>query len=147
MCIDPTTIATQVCGQRFCMSERQATTAVTCILNDLAALKEYLDTVNENLIYQCNNRVMIESFTERLGNPVTAGAGNAKELRETKPFPIDKSLIDAALTWETALEIAEEYEASKQQENKKLSQPCIDDFTDLINTYLTTGELVPGRFY
>ena len=91
-------------------------------------------------------QVMLESFTERLGNPVTAGAGNAKELRETKPFPIDKSLIDAALTWETALEIAEEYEASKQQENKKLSQPCIDDFTDLINTYLTTGELVPGDF-
>jgi hypothetical protein len=91
-------------------------------------------------------QIMIESFTERLGNPVTAGAGNAKELRETKPFPIDKSLIDAALTWETALEIAEEYEASKQQENKKLSQPCIDDFTDLINTYLTTGELVPGDF-
>ena len=91
-------------------------------------------------------QVMLEPFTERLGNPVTAGAGNAKELRETKPFPVDKSLIDAALTWETALEIAEEYEAFKQQENKKLSQPCIDDFTDLINTYLTTGELVPGDF-
>lgn len=91
-------------------------------------------------------QVMLEPFTERLGNPVTAGAGNAKELRETKPFPVDKSLIDAALTWETALEIAEEYEAFKQQENKKLSQPCINDFTDLINTYLTTGELVPGDF-
>ena len=87
---------------------------------------------------------MIEPFTERLGNPITPGSGNAKELRETKSTGSEQDLLDV-LSWEAALEAAEEYEASKQP-HKKLSQECIDDFLDVIATHLTSGELVPGDF-
>lgn len=87
---------------------------------------------------------MIEPFTERLGNPVTPGPGNAKELRETKSTGSEQDLLDV-LSWEAALEAAEEYEASKQP-HKKLSQECIDDFLDVIATHLISGELVPGDF-
>jgi hypothetical protein len=89
-------------------------------------------------------QIMIEPFTERLGNPVTPGPGNAKELRETKNTGSEQDLLDV-LSWEAALEAAEEYEASKQP-HKKLSQECIDDFLDVIATHLTSGELVPGDF-
>jgi hypothetical protein len=89
-------------------------------------------------------QIMIEPFTERLGNPVTPGSGNAKELRETKSTGSEQDLLDV-LSWEAALEAAEEYEASKQP-HKKLSQECIDDFLDVIATHLTSGELVPGDF-
>ena len=89
-------------------------------------------------------QIMIEPFTERLGNPVTTGPGNAKELRETKSTGSEQDLLDV-LSWEAALEAAEEYEASKQP-HKKLSQECIDDFLDVIATHLTSGELVPGDF-
>jgi hypothetical protein len=70
---------------------------------------------------------------------------SAKERRETKNPLTNQELINAAVSWEAALEAAEEYEASKQQ-HKKLPQQCIDDFSDLIATYLTSGELVPGDF-
>ena len=89
-------------------------------------------------------QIMIEPFTERLGNPVTPGLGNAKELREAKGAITDQNGLDV-LSWEAALEAAEEYEASKQP-HKKLSQECIDDFLDVIATHLTSGELVPGDF-
>jgi hypothetical protein len=89
-------------------------------------------------------QIMIEPFTERFGNPVTPGPGNAKELRETKSTGSEQDLLDV-LSWEAALEAAEEYEASKQP-HKKLSQECIDDFLDVIATHLTSGELVPGDF-
>jgi hypothetical protein len=89
-------------------------------------------------------QIMIEPFTERLGNPVTSSPGNAKELRETKNTGSEQDLLDV-LSWEAALEAAEEYEASKQP-HKKLSQECIDDFLDVIATHLTPGELVPGDF-
>jgi hypothetical protein len=89
-------------------------------------------------------QIMIEPFKERLGNPVTPGPGNAKELRETKSTGSEQDLLDV-LSWEAALEAAEEYEASKQP-HKKLSQECIDDFLDVIATHLTSGELVPGDF-
>ena len=89
-------------------------------------------------------QIMIEPFTERLGNSVTPGPGNAKELRETKSTGSEQDLLDV-LSWEAALEAAEEYEASKQP-HKKLSQECIDDFLDVIATHLTSGELVPGDF-
>jgi hypothetical protein len=56
----------------------------------------------------------------------------------------EQDLLDV-LSWEAALEAAEEYEASKQP-HKKLSQECIDDFLDVIATHLTSGELVPGDF-
>ena len=75
----------------------------------------------------------------------TIGLISAKERRETKNTPSNRSLIEAVVSWEAALEAAEEYEASKQQ-HKKLPQPCIDDFANLIATYLTSGELVPGDF-
>jgi hypothetical protein len=87
---------------------------------------------------------MIEPFTKRLGNPVTPGPGDAKELRETKTMSTNQNELDV-LSWEAALEAAEEYEASKQP-HKKLSQECIDDFLDVIATHLTSGELVPGDF-
>ena len=89
-------------------------------------------------------QIMIEPFTKRLGNPVTPGPGNAKELRETKTMSTNQNELDV-LSWEAALEAAEEYEASKQP-HKKLSQECIDDFLDVIATHLTSGELVPGDF-
>jgi hypothetical protein len=73
-------------------------------------------------------QIMIEPFTERLGNPVTPGPGNAKELRETKSTGSEQDLPDV-LSWEAAL-----------------SQECIDDFLDVIATHLTSGELVPGDF-
>jgi hypothetical protein len=87
---------------------------------------------------------MIKPFTERLGNPVTPGPGDAKELREVKGASTDQNGSEV-LSWEAALEAAEEYEASKQP-HKKLSQECIDDFLDVIATHLTSGELVPGDF-
>ena len=87
---------------------------------------------------------MIEPFTERLGNPVTPGPGNAKELRETKNAGSEQDRLDV-LSWEAVLEAAEEYETSKQP-HKKLSQECIDDFLNVIATHLTSGELVPGDF-
>ena len=89
-------------------------------------------------------QIMIEPFTKRLGNPVTPGPGDAKELRETKTMSTNQNELDV-LSWEAALEAAEEYEASKQP-HKKLSQECIDDFLDVIATHLTSGELVPGDF-
>jgi hypothetical protein len=47
MCIDPATIATQVCGNGFGMSEA-GDYCRGMYFERLAALKEYLDTVNEN---------------------------------------------------------------------------------------------------
>lgn len=89
-------------------------------------------------------QTMLEPFTERLGNPVTPGPGNAKELRETKNINIEQSLLDV-ISWEAALEAAEEYEASKQQ-YRKLPQKCINDFSELVVTHLTSGDLTPGDF-
>jgi hypothetical protein len=47
MCINPATIATQVCGNGFCMSEA-GDYCRGMYFERLAALKEYLDTVNKN---------------------------------------------------------------------------------------------------
>jgi hypothetical protein len=39
-------------------------------------------------------QIMIEPFTERLGNPVTPGPGNAKELREAKGAQCSEQDLD-----------------------------------------------------
>jgi len=98
-------------------------------------------------------QTMLEPFTERLGNPVTPGSGNAKELRETKPTTTkdnkwsDFSWVANEMTdeWAATLEAAKQY-ANTKQKNKQLPMGCIDGFWDLIGLYLTSGEVTPQEF-
>lgn len=90
-------------------------------------------------------QTMLEPFTSRLGNPVTPGPGNAKELRETmhttEQWQPQKEFID----WDEALKVAEEYRASKQPA-QQLSEDCIQEFKEMIAIYLESSELTPWQF-
>jgi hypothetical protein len=52
-------------------------------------------------------QTMLEPFTSRLGNPVTPGPGNAKELRETMHTTEQETYIEG-FDWDEALKVAEE---------------------------------------
>jgi hypothetical protein len=92
-------------------------------------------------------QTMLEPFTERLGNPVTPGPGNAKELRETKPTATEHEWVTfkKADEWAATLEAAQQYTNTKQK-SKQLPMGCVDGFWDLIGQYLTTGEVTPQEF-
>jgi hypothetical protein len=89
-------------------------------------------------------QTMLEPFTSRLGNPVTPGPGNAKELRETMHTTEQETYIEG-FDWDEALKVAEEYQASKQPA-QQLSEDCIQEFKEMIAIYLESSELTPWQF-
>ena len=93
---------------------------------------------------QAQQQTKLEPFTSRLGNPVTPGPGNAKELRETMHTTEQESYIEG-FDWDEALKVAEEYQASKQP-TQELSEDCIQEFKEMIALYLESSELTPWQF-
>lgn len=89
------------------------------IINALKTLPMKPNELNNNLTnLPLQQQTMLEPFTSRLGNPVTPGPGNAKELREKMHI-------------------------TQQEKN---SESCTEEFQDMIALYLTSGDLTPWQF-